>query len=84
VATPKDDSTKGHDGDERAMVTPKNAELGSNPKSPWAEASSGHDVEGTKLTINPHNTKGVGHGEICDLLIEWLQDVTVHSFYIFV
>jgi hypothetical protein len=79
VATPQYEPAKGQDDNERAMVTPKNTELDSNPKASRAEVSSDHDIGVAGLTVDPRNSKGVGRREICGLLIERHQDVSIHS-----
>jgi hypothetical protein len=76
---------KSRDGNDGARVTPEVAVLTSNPPPPpQAKASFDLELEAADLIVGPQNPADVARGEIHDLLIEQLQDVSIYSFYIFV
>jgi hypothetical protein len=49
----------------------------SDAEAPLVRVVFGHDVGTGALTSLPRGSKGVGHEEVCGLLIEWLQDMSV-------
>jgi hypothetical protein len=59
------------------MDVPSSAMVASNAEAPPARDVSSHDTRAGGLVSLPCGSEGIGCEEVCGLLIERLQDVSV-------